>query len=478
MTKKIKKLSDIKLPIYKQVAEDLKKNIKNNNFFPDMRLPSISRLKKHYGVSKTSVINALEYLKSESIIYAKPSSGCFIAEEAWRFIRKDSPNWNKYIKKSWQNISRESWLLSIKSHNNYSTIKLNVPSVNKELGSHIPIIAAMKDAINVVKKTDLIGNFHPQGPVSVRETIAEHLKRFKIKTTATQIILTPGMFYSINIIISALMGCGATLFCEKPSFLLAMTHITSIGINVIGLKMDDEGMSLKELLSNIHAAKSPVVCINPTCHYLTGITMSQKRREDILDLCKQSKIPIIELDYFSDLYPETVSFKSMDNSDMVIYIGTISYNLSTGIMTSWIVVPEYLKARLVDIASQKEMFQNNLDHIVTDQLLSKGYYYDYLKRSVPLFHKHFRLTDKLLDKYIGDIATWDKDIRANCFFIQFNNAIDTRLLLKKADGLLFSLVSIYDPEDTTHIIIRPLSLTPEQLEKGIKMLSDLARSIC
>ncbi|WP_334072509.1 GntR family transcriptional regulator [Paenibacillus sp. A14] len=63
--------------IYKQIIDDLKKNIHAGRY-PDLRLPDERSLSETYRVSRSSVKRALAKMESDGIIFKKRGSGTFI----------------------------------------------------------------------------------------------------------------------------------------------------------------------------------------------------------------------------------------------------------------------------------------------------------------------------------------------------------------------------------------------------------------
>ena len=82
----------------------------------------------------------------------------------------------------------------------------------------------------------------------------------------------------------------------------------------------------------------------------TGITMSLEKRKAVLALAKKYSVPILEDNPYGDLRfsGESIpAIKSMDEDGLVIYAGTFSKILATGIRAGYLVAPEPLIPKLV-----------------------------------------------------------------------------------------------------------------------------------
>src|SRR5436190_2077447 len=66
-------------PVYKQVADDLRRRIDTGEFQPDTALPSEPTLCEQYdGISRTLVRQGLGILKHEGVIYPRHGKGWFV----------------------------------------------------------------------------------------------------------------------------------------------------------------------------------------------------------------------------------------------------------------------------------------------------------------------------------------------------------------------------------------------------------------
>ena len=64
---------------YQQIANTIKKKINNQSYQPNQKLPSIVQLSKTYHCSKATVLKSYELLCNQHLIYTKPQSGYYVA---------------------------------------------------------------------------------------------------------------------------------------------------------------------------------------------------------------------------------------------------------------------------------------------------------------------------------------------------------------------------------------------------------------
>ena len=75
---KISNLSSI--PIYQQIASEIRKKILSNELMSNMQLPSIRALSKELEVGIITIKKAYEVLLQENLIYSKGAVGYFVNE--------------------------------------------------------------------------------------------------------------------------------------------------------------------------------------------------------------------------------------------------------------------------------------------------------------------------------------------------------------------------------------------------------------
>lgn len=77
-------MSRIDAPMYRQIADKLRKEIANGHYAPGERLPPEAELVKLYGVARETVRKAIVELRSEGLAVARPGHGTFVLQHGPR----------------------------------------------------------------------------------------------------------------------------------------------------------------------------------------------------------------------------------------------------------------------------------------------------------------------------------------------------------------------------------------------------------
>lgn len=84
-------MRDTAVPLYVQIAENIKGKIAGREILPGSRIPTEAELSKSYGVSRITIRKALELLVEEEILVRKQRLGTFVLD------KKISRNLNHFM---------------------------------------------------------------------------------------------------------------------------------------------------------------------------------------------------------------------------------------------------------------------------------------------------------------------------------------------------------------------------------------------
>ena len=67
------------VPLYRQIQQFLREQIRSRALLPEMRLPASRELATSLGVNRITVTNAYAELEAEGLVYSRQGSGTFVA---------------------------------------------------------------------------------------------------------------------------------------------------------------------------------------------------------------------------------------------------------------------------------------------------------------------------------------------------------------------------------------------------------------
>ncbi|MEH7403299.1 PLP-dependent aminotransferase family protein [Gottfriedia acidiceleris] len=317
------------VPIYLQVGTQIAGSIQSGLLLSNEKLPSLRILAEELSISVLTVRKAYKWLETNGYVTVMPGKGVFISKKVKKTAQVDpSNNWQQTLG---INIVRSQYLIN-REQLKYDFSKAVVyPRLlpNKFLA----------DEMQKLLRNDasILTTYGPvQGDIELRTEIIKHLYEFqKIRSKAENLIITSGVQQGIDLVAQALLKPGDSIIVESPCYGGALDIFINKGIHIIPVEMDEEGIR-SDLIEDMCIKFTPkLIYVNPTFQNPTGISMSNSRRKELIELAQQYHFFILEDDSFSDIYFEKTfqyyPIKYYDQSDHVIYIKGFSKTLAPGV---------------------------------------------------------------------------------------------------------------------------------------------------
>ena len=147
----------------------------------------------------------------------------------------------------------------------------------------------------------------PQGYRPLREFLVGKLKRDAgIACTADDILIVSGSLQALDLVNHTLLARGDTIITEQDSYQGALNRLTRLGVNMVGIPLDGDGMRMDALAAALEDLKRKniqpkYIYTIPTVQNPTGTIMPEARRLELLKLSQQYGVPIFEDDCYADL---------------------------------------------------------------------------------------------------------------------------------------------------------------------------------
>ncbi len=308
-------------PLYEQIYEHIKKEIRTGGIRAGSRLPSTRGLAKHLRVSRSTTQMAYEQLLSEGYIEASPCRGYFVLKiDEIRDVRDDGV-W--CVGKTNGAMGDGSEAKAQGSHREPPVLLIDFSPRGIDL-THFPYNAWRKVTRNtlVEDKKELFLTGFPQGEPAFREVIRQYLYSARgVRCSSDQILIGAGSEYLL-MLLSRLLGQETVIAMENPTYRQAFKVLESQGHPMVPVEMDASGMSVEEL----ERSGAGVAYIMPSHQYPMGIVMPVKRRQEILSWAEERPGRyVIEDDYDSEFRyrgKPIPAMQGMDRQGKVIYMGT------------------------------------------------------------------------------------------------------------------------------------------------------------
>jgi 2-aminoadipate transaminase len=188
----------------------------------------------------------------------------------------------------------------------------------------------------------------PQGYRPLRDFLTAKLKRDAgINCAADDILIVSGSLQALDLVNQTLLARGDTVIIERDTYQGALTRLTRLGVNAVGIPLDHEGMRMDALAAALADLKQrgitpKYIYTIPTVQNPTGTIMPETRRAELLKLSQEYGVPIFEDDCYADLIWDgrrPPALYAMSRNAGVIHIGSFSKSIAPALRVGYMVAP-------------------------------------------------------------------------------------------------------------------------------------------
>ena len=200
-----------------------------------------------------------------------------------------------------------------------------------------------------------------EGYEPLREMIANRMARYGIFAKAENVLITSGSQQALDLIGKLLINPGDRVLVEAPTYLGALQAFDVYGAQYVSVPVDDDGLLTAHLETSLRSGPK-FMYVLPNFQNPAGVTLSAQRRHDLIMLADKYGIPIIEDDPYGQLRYEgehLTPLVVLDRENLrrddgftlgnVIYLSTFSKTLAPGIRLAWMVAPDDVISKLVQL---------------------------------------------------------------------------------------------------------------------------------
>ena len=409
---KLKVEPDAGVPITIQLAGSLRNLILSGDLQPGERLPSTRILAEDMGVSRTTVVNVYDQLATEGIIESHVGAGAYVSEALE--LRRPAKLKPSKSKRSNPGLPPRLANLSADASQQYSP-RLPHPEHPLPFTTGIPAFDAFPMAqwarlsAEVLRqpRDDILRYPDSAGLMELRQAIASHLRANRgINCAADEVFIFNGAQDAFNRIGLTLLDPGDAVWFENPGTIGARNSLITCGVKLVPVPVDSDGISVDDGLRL--APNFRMAFVTPAHQHPLGVTMSLKRRFELLRAAERSGAWIVEDDYvgefnYSGRPPPTL--KSVDEGGRVVYVGSFSKSLFPALRLGYVVAPP----KLVDIFHRivGATVQGAPTHLqwVVARFIQEGHFAAHIRRMRKLYAER---KDALLDaasRHLGGMLT-------------------------------------------------------------------------
>ncbi|PZC50893.1 MAG: 2-aminoadipate transaminase [Chloroflexi bacterium] len=289
-------------------------------------------------------------------------------------------------------------------------------------------------------------------------------------------ITSNGSAGGISNICDAFIEPGDVVIIEAPSFSGSIRTIRGHMAEIVPVSIDEEGVLVDEaavIIKQLQDAGKRVKLFYTIAdfHNPTGVTMSTRRREALIDLCARNQILIMEDAAYADIYfgeAPPPSLYGLANGQGILKVGTFSKPIATGLRIGWIQGREdFIDAlgRVKYDMGNSPVLLRALGEYLEKKLLDK-----HLETMRPLYKDKCEALCESLEKYCSQYVRFVKPdggffLWVECIGPKAREVMEQAALL----GLIFPVGANFfleqEKDDTSHIRLAFSTASVDELRR-------------
>ena len=325
-----------------------------------------------------------------------------------------------------------------------------------------------------------------QGHPKLREQICDVMALEGIRANPDDVVVTTGSQQALDLISRIFIDPGDVVLVEAPSYVGALGTFRQYQASVVHVEMDNDGLvpdSLRAAIKSLRAAgrKIKFLYLIPNYQNPTGVCLPADRRTEILSICREEEIFVVEDNPYGLLGFDKPSPNAMraEDSENVIYLGSFSKTIAPGLRVGWALVPQSLKDKLVISSESSILCPSNFTQLTISSYLADQPWRDQIASFCDLYKARRDAMLESLEQHFPAEATWTKPGGGFYVWVNLPAEIDTKALMPKAIVAKVAYVpgsAFYaDGLGSWSMRLSYCHPTPERIREGVKALGGVIK---
>ena len=371
---------------------------------PGLRLPATRELAQALKLSRNTVVAAYDLLLSEGYVVARRGAGNYVADLLQRRGRASAvaePGGDRHLAPYWRQARPPVTVPPREFSHDF-----RVGSPDNRLFPFETWRRLSARALRALSKGPPMYRY-PCGRPALREAIARHVSFARaVACDPDDVVVTSGAQQAFDLLARVLVVPGRTLVAvEDPGYPPLRAAFAAAGAKLAAVPVDEEGILVERI-----PAEARVVYVTPSHQFPLGMSMSPRRRAQLLAFAAARNAVVIEDDYDGEFrYGSRPldALQTLDRDGSVCYVGTFSKCLFPALRLGYLVAPPWL---LPALAMAKELADWHCDVPAQDTLaafIAEGHLARHVRKMRKVYGER---RDALLEALARHgLAAWPSD---------------------------------------------------------------------
>ncbi len=249
-----------------------------------------------------------------------------------------------------------------------------------------------------------------EGDNRLREEILRFLAADGIRLHLDNILVVTSSQQGLDFVGRIFLNPGDVVMTGRPTYVGAIQAFNSYGARMVGIESDEQGTNTTQLDQEIgklvqQGHKPKFIYEIPDFQNPSGITMSRKRREELLAIAEKHDLLIVEdspyrqLRFEGEVEPSLISM----NSERVISLYTFSKILLPGFRLGWMAGPHDLIQKAVVAKQSVDLCSPPFNQAILYEFMHTGMLDKQISKIIVAYRDKRDFMLQMLDKYMPKI---------------------------------------------------------------------------
>jgi 2-aminoadipate transaminase len=251
--------------------------------------------------------------------------------------------------------------------------------------------------------------------------------------------------------------------------------------DVVHVEMDEHGLvpaALRGAIATVQATGRRIkfVYTIPNYHNPAGVTLSSERRPEILDICREADVLVLEDNPYGLLGFDEEPYRALraDEADGVIYLGSFSKTFAPGFRVGWALAPHAVREKLVLAQESATLCPPSFSQLAVSAYLEKHDWLGQVKQFREMYRERRDAMVEALDDMMPAAARWNVPTGGFYVWLTLPPGLDAKAMLPRAVTSRVAFVPgtafFADGFGTQSLRLSYCYPTPERIREGVRRL--------
>ncbi|MBA2639594.1 MAG: PLP-dependent aminotransferase family protein [Nocardioidaceae bacterium] len=321
-----------------------------------------------------------------------------------------------------------------------------------------------------------------QGEPGLRQQICDVMAIEGVDGHPDDVVVTVGSQQGLDLVTRIFCDPGDVVVCEAPSYVGALGVFRAYECEVVHVEMDGQGLipeALRQALARLaEIGRRVKFCYTvPTYHNPAGVTLTAARRAEVLAICADYDVLVIEDNPYGLLgfAGEPPRPLRADEGGRVVYLGSFSKTFAPGLRVGWVLAPHAVREKLVLAQESSTLCPPAFSQAVVSAYLADHDWRGQVKQFCELYRERRDAMLEALTEQLPTGARWTRPDGGFYVWLTLPAGLDAKAMLPRAVTARVAYVpgtAFYaDGFGSRCLRLSYCHPTPERIREGVRRLA-------